>query len=65
MAIAQNGSSHATSTFRFRHKHGHYLWFESMTKIIRDEKTGQVLEFLSISRDITARKQSAEETGGD
>ena len=64
-AIAQNGSSHATSTFRFRHKQGHFLWFESMTKIIRDEKTGQVLEFLSISRDITARKQSGNETGRD
>jgi PAS domain S-box-containing protein len=56
MAIVQNKSGHVTSTFRFRHKDGHYLWFESTTKIIRDEKTGQVREFLSISRDITVRK---------
>ncbi|MFA5267039.1 MAG: PAS domain S-box protein [Methanoregula sp.] len=55
MAIAQDGSSHITSTFRFRHKDGRYLWFESTTKVIRDEKTGQIREFLSISRDITAR----------
>jgi len=60
MAIVQNGSSHVTSTFRFRHKNGHYLRFESTTKIIRDEKTGQVREFLSISRDITARKSSGD-----
>ncbi len=55
-AIVQDGLSHLTSTFRFRHKDGRYLWFESTTKVIRDEKTGQVLEFLSMSRDITARK---------
>ena len=58
MELAQNGSSHIMSTFRFRHKNGHYLWFESTTKVIRDEKTGRIREFLSISRDITARKQS-------
>jgi PAS domain S-box-containing protein len=55
MAIMQNGSYHVTSTFRFRHKDGRYLRFESTTKVIRDEKTGQIREFLSISRDITAR----------
>jgi PAS domain S-box-containing protein len=65
MRIVQNGSSHVTSTFRFRHKDGRYLWFESTTKIIRDEKTGQVREFLSISRDITARKQEDKEKSGD
>ena len=56
IAIVENGSSHLTSTFRFRHKDGRYLWFESTTRVIRDEKTGQIREFLSISRDITARK---------
>jgi PAS domain S-box-containing protein len=64
MAIVQDGSSHVTSTFRFRHKDGSYLWFESTTKIIRDEKTGQIREFLSISRDITARKRSEKEATG-
>ena len=65
MAIAQNGADHVTSTFRFRHKKGHYLWFESRTKIIHDEKTGRILEFLSISRDITGRMRSEKGTGGD
>ena len=63
MRIVQNGSNHITSTFRFRHKDGRYLWFESTTKVIRDEKTGQVREFLSISRDITARKAAEKESG--
>lgn len=63
-AIAQNGVGNIPLTFRLRHRDGHYRWFETMTKIIRDEKTGQVREFLSISRDITARKQSGKESGG-
>jgi PAS domain S-box-containing protein len=45
-----------TSTFRFRHKDGHYLWFESTTRIVRDA-AGNVKEFISISRDITGRKR--------
>ena len=65
MGIVQNGSSHITSTFRFRHKDGRYLWFESATKVIRDEKTGQVREFLSISRDITARNHSGKGVTGN
>lgn len=63
-AIARHGASIFPVTFRLRHLNGQYLWFETMTTIIRDEKTGQVREFLSISRDITARKQSGTETGG-
>jgi PAS domain S-box-containing protein len=62
-AVNQNGASNIPLTFRLRHQDGHYLWFETMTKIIRDEKTGQVREFLSISRDITARKEYGKETG--
>ena len=65
MDIVQSGRSHVTSTFRFRHRDGHYLWFESMTRVIRDEKNGQIREFLSISRDITARKSSGAGTRGD
>jgi PAS domain S-box-containing protein len=60
MEIARNGSEHTTSTFRFRHRDGQYLWFESRIKIIRDEKTGAILEFLSISRDITGRKEAGQ-----
>ncbi|MFA4877247.1 MAG: PAS domain S-box protein [Methanoregula sp.] len=51
---------YSTSIFRFRHKDGKYLWFESMNKIIRDEKTGEFREFLSISRNITDRMESEE-----
>jgi PAS domain S-box-containing protein len=54
-AICESGQDTVTSTFRFRHKDGHYLRFESTTRIVRD-RSGQVKEFLSISRDITHRK---------
>jgi len=63
--ITNSSLESVTSVFRFRHKEGHYLWFESTTRIIRDE-TGQIKEFLSISRDITGRmREKAPEEGAD
>ncbi|MDD1686120.1 PAS domain S-box protein [Methanoregula sp.] len=53
--IRDSGKDTSRSTFRFRHKDGHYIWFESTTRIVRDEN-GQVKEFLSVSRDITRRR---------
>jgi len=53
--IRTSGQDTATSSFRFRHKDGRYLWFESTTRVVRDA-SGQVKEFLNISRDITGRK---------
>lgn len=47
--------------FRFQHKDGRYLWFESVTHAIRDPATGNVREFYNVSRDITARKQAESE----
>ena len=63
VAISRSGIDRTTSTFRFRHRDGHYLRFESTTRIIRDEKTGRVKEFLNISRDITSR-QMQDPAGG-
>lgn len=42
---------------RYRHKKGHYIWIESNIQAIRNEKD-QVVEFVSVSRDITERKQA-------
>lgn len=63
-AVARSGAVQLTLTFRLRHKDGHYSWFESTVRIIRDEKTGWVREYLCISRDITARKTTRTGTGG-
>jgi len=54
--IHESGEETATSTFRFRHKDGQYILFESTTRIIRDHD-GKVKEFLNISRDISGRKR--------
>jgi PAS domain S-box-containing protein len=57
------GLTDFTSVFRLRHRDGHYLRFESTTRIIRDE-AGQIKEFISISRDITGRKpENPRQTG--
>ncbi len=56
MRIMSAGLNRVTSSFRFRHRDGHYLWFESTTNIIRDPESGKILELFSISRDITERK---------
>jgi PAS domain S-box-containing protein len=50
-----SGQDTITLTFRIRHKEGHYILFESTTRILRDA-SGQVTEFLSISRDISSRE---------
>ena len=64
-AVVRSGSAQLTLTFRLRHKDGHYSWFESTVRIIRDEKTGRVREYLCISRDITARTSSKRDPAGE
>lgn len=44
-----------TYTYRFRHKEGNLIWLESTIALIKDDKSDEPLEFLSISRDITER----------
>ncbi|SDN70071.1 PAS domain S-box-containing protein [Paenibacillus sp. yr247] len=45
---------------RVRHKQGHYVWFETTVKIIRNEK-GEIAQVLGVGRDITKRKQAEDE----
>lgn len=42
---------------RFRHADGHYIWFETTVKLIRNED-GEVDKILSIGRDVTERIQT-------
>ena len=49
-----------TMTYRIRHQAGHYLWFETASRAIRETYTGAVVEVVSVSRDITARIQAEE-----
>ena len=57
-ALEQDG--YHTMTFRVRHRDGHYLWFETACRAIRETYTGTVIEVVSVSRDITARVQAEE-----
>lgn len=57
-ALAQDG--YVTLTYRLRHRDGHYLWFETASRAIRETYTGHVMEVVSVSRDITARVRAEE-----
>ena len=49
-----------TMTYRLRHRDGRYLWFETASRAIRETYTGNVVEIVSVSRDITARVRGEE-----
>ncbi|MDR3454185.1 PAS domain S-box protein [Pseudomonas sp. MWU13-2100] len=57
-ALEQDG--YHTMTYRIRHRDGHYRWFETACRAIRETYTGSVVEVVSVSRDITARVQAEE-----
>ncbi|QHT66874.1 PAS domain S-box protein [Rhodocytophaga rosea] len=42
---------------RFRKKDGGYIWFETVSKAFKDPRTGKITEVLSVSRDISLRKE--------
>lgn len=46
-----------TNTYRYRHKDGHYIWLETTSKTIRDEK-GKSVEIICVSRDVTEREMA-------
>src|SRR5579885_1880156 len=52
---AAEGRDTFINEFRIRHKEGHYIFFETTTKIIRNEN-GEAINFLTTSRDITQWK---------
>jgi PAS domain S-box-containing protein len=46
------------TTQRLRHKAGYYCWVEATNRIIRDPDTGDLVEIMSVARDITERKRT-------
>jgi PAS domain S-box-containing protein len=49
-----------TLIYRLRHRDGHYLWFETACRAIRETYTGAVVEIVCVSRDVSARVQGVE-----
>jgi PAS domain S-box-containing protein len=53
--LGGDGGSGGEWTFRVQHREGHWVWVESTSTVIRDDR-GRVSEVLVCSRDITARR---------
>ncbi len=49
------------ATWRIQHAKGHYLWLETTIRTIFDPASGEPLNVVSVSRDVTARVQAEEE----
>ncbi|MCY9694796.1 PAS domain S-box protein [Paenibacillus alginolyticus] len=49
-----------TFTCQVRHKQGHYVWFETTAKMIRNED-GEIVKVLAMGRDISERKRAEQE----
>ncbi len=47
-------------TYRMRHRDGHYVWFETLTKAIHDAQ-GQLVNLQTTSREVTKRIQFQEQ----
>ena len=43
-------------SYRYRHKNGSYIWFETNSRYIFDEQN-QIIEIIAVGRDITERKE--------
>lgn len=42
-------------TYRFRARAGHYVWFETTSRTRRDPDTGELIDILCVSRDVSRR----------
>jgi len=50
-----------TYSYRVRHKQGHWLWLESRVRFVRNPETGEYDNAISVTRDITQRKEFEDE----
>lgn len=48
----------AQVVYRIRHKLGHFVWFETISRVIMDEAAGVPVEIVATSNDITLFKQT-------
>ena len=57
LRLSHAPDEHAFS-YRVQRKDGAYIWVETTTKAVRDAATGKIQKFLTVSRDISARKEA-------
>ncbi|WP_189596942.1 PAS domain-containing sensor histidine kinase [Paenibacillus elgii] len=58
-SVATACSDESRHMLRKRHKQGHYIWYESSIKFIRDQH-GEVCNIVAVARDISERMQAQE-----
>jgi len=51
------GRDTLTGVFRMRHRDGHYVWVETISRLLRDPTTGRPTGWVSNSRDVSARRR--------
>jgi len=51
------GRGTLTGVFRMRHRDGHYVWVETISRLLRDPATGNPIGWVSNSRDVSARRR--------
>ena len=56
-----HGSHAMTFSYRVRRKDGTLTWFETMSRAVTDPATGRTVEIVSVSRDVSERKQVEEQ----
>ncbi len=53
---ASTGAKSSPITYRLRHRRGHYLWFETLTRsILSEDANPRVVQLQTTSRDVTER----------
>jgi len=58
---AEEPLNSSTITYRIRHKAGHYIWFETSSQPLPEDPQGRESGIIAVSRDITIRRQAAEQ----
>jgi PAS domain S-box-containing protein len=61
IADAKATGNVVTYSYRVRHKQGHWLWLESRVRFVRNPETGEHDNAISVTRDITQRKEFEDE----
>lgn len=54
----QDPATPRAASYRIKSRDGRYTWFETISRAIRDERTGHVIEIQCASRDISERKRA-------
>jgi diguanylate cyclase (GGDEF)-like protein/PAS domain S-box-containing protein len=55
------GTGPMTFSYRAVHKDGSRLWFETTSRAVVDPETNEIIEIVSVSRDISERKRAEEQ----